>query len=325
MLLLVLLSMVAHADINAAKVITFLDSAQNGETELVRALLTGVPALVNASDDDGRTGLMLASKNGRADTVTLLLEKGADASAKSKDGEEALSLALAQGHRDIAATLWSHAGSAEAFIKSQTTTYRLRLELEEVTRKYRSAQKEIARLRKASAPAKTSPPIAAAVLDEVLPNDPPSQERTDEDVKPLVEWIEQAGGEVSKVSFSVQKGTTVATANIKRGETFIFVPHALLLNYRRAKSFLLLNMDTTNDIDVDLEGSQQSPQELELSITESEFRIEPKAENTTEPKKTTTTTTCRDRLLNFMDAHAHEQGGDFVQKRPIVIAMLLHR
>ena len=53
---------------------------------------------------------MLAAENGHAQTVQLLLERGADAGATSADGATAMSLAQAAGHADVVQLL--HAAQA---------------------------------------------------------------------------------------------------------------------------------------------------------------------------------------------------------------------
>ena len=59
---------------------------------VVNALLAA-GADVNASNEDGRTALMLAAAAGRAAAVKSLLRGGANVSAQDKDGKTALMLA----------------------------------------------------------------------------------------------------------------------------------------------------------------------------------------------------------------------------------------
>lgn len=59
----------------------FMIASQNGKAEIVRLLLDkGVG--VNAEDEHGRTALMWASQKGRTEVVQLLLDKGANVNAR---------------------------------------------------------------------------------------------------------------------------------------------------------------------------------------------------------------------------------------------------
>lgn len=67
-------------------------SVQNGDVEIVRALLEGKPKL-NEVDGIGHTPLMRAADQGHADIAQLLLKAGADPNIATEDGTTALILA----------------------------------------------------------------------------------------------------------------------------------------------------------------------------------------------------------------------------------------
>jgi hypothetical protein len=60
---------------------------------------------VNATDEKGRSPLILAASRGHLDVCQLLLEEGADPAIKDHEGNDALSVAVSRGQNEIAALL----------------------------------------------------------------------------------------------------------------------------------------------------------------------------------------------------------------------------
>jgi len=82
------------------------EAASQGQTARVSTWLTsGLP--IDAADAGGRTALMLAAQQGRAEVVRLLLSKGANAGARDRRGFTAWGLATfaPSGHRSHEAAL----------------------------------------------------------------------------------------------------------------------------------------------------------------------------------------------------------------------------
>nr|XP_056700647.1 KN motif and ankyrin repeat domain-containing protein 3 [Euleptes europaea] len=83
-------------------------AVSHGRQEMVEALLV-CGADINLQDEEGSTALMCACEHGRAGTVRLLLSQlTCDASVVDNDGNDAVSIALEAGHRDIAALISTH-------------------------------------------------------------------------------------------------------------------------------------------------------------------------------------------------------------------------
>ncbi|KAH0625958.1 hypothetical protein JD844_034347 [Phrynosoma platyrhinos] len=83
-------------------------AVSHGRQEMVEVLLA-CGADPNLQDEEGSTALMCACEHGRAGTVRLLLSQPAcDVSIVDHDGNDAVSIALEAGHRDIAALISTH-------------------------------------------------------------------------------------------------------------------------------------------------------------------------------------------------------------------------
>ena len=63
---------------------------------------------VNATDDKGRSPLILAASRGHTETCRILLEAGADPRAVDKVGNDALSIAMGTGKTELASLLREH-------------------------------------------------------------------------------------------------------------------------------------------------------------------------------------------------------------------------
>lgn len=93
----------------------FTLAAANGHVAIVKALFAYNPGplakaewitkLQNETDNDGRTGLMLAALNRRRDMLDLLIEEGAEVLNKDRHGRDAMWWAAAKGGRAMTSTL----------------------------------------------------------------------------------------------------------------------------------------------------------------------------------------------------------------------------
>lgn len=83
-----------------------------GNTDMVRSLLSTPGADVNATDDRGSTPLLEAARFGHDDIARLLIASGANFKAKDKDGKTALMLAIQNNHDDVVRVL-KQAGETE--------------------------------------------------------------------------------------------------------------------------------------------------------------------------------------------------------------------
>jgi uncharacterized protein len=87
-------------------------ATREGNTDMVRSLLSSPGADVNARDDRGSTPLLEAARYGHDDICRLLIAAGADVKVKDHDGKTALMLAV-QGNHDDVVRLLKQAGETE--------------------------------------------------------------------------------------------------------------------------------------------------------------------------------------------------------------------
>ena len=83
-----------------------------GNTDMVRSLLSTPGADVNATDERGSTPLLEAARFGHEDICRLLIGAGANLKAKDRDGKTALMLAVQNNHDDVVRVL-KQAGETE--------------------------------------------------------------------------------------------------------------------------------------------------------------------------------------------------------------------
>jgi ankyrin repeat protein len=83
-----------------------------GNTDMVRSLLSTPGADVNATNERGSTPLLEAARYGHDDVTRVLIAAGANVKAKDNDGKTALMLAV-QGNHDEVVRVLKQAGATE--------------------------------------------------------------------------------------------------------------------------------------------------------------------------------------------------------------------
>ncbi len=83
-------------------------ASQEGRTETVEELLRHEKIKVNTKNSEGSTALMIASQNGHADIIRLLLKKDADVNMQDNDGFTALIYAVQNRHAEVVKELLNH-------------------------------------------------------------------------------------------------------------------------------------------------------------------------------------------------------------------------
>ncbi len=87
-------------------------ATREGNTDLVKSLVSSPGPDVNARDERGSTPLLEAARYGHDDISRVLIAAGADVKAKDKDGKTALMLAV-QGNHDEVVRVLKQAGETE--------------------------------------------------------------------------------------------------------------------------------------------------------------------------------------------------------------------
>lgn len=87
-------------------------ATREGNTDMVRSLVSTPGADVNATDERGSTPLLEAARYGHEDISRVLIAAGADIKAKDNDGKTALMLAV-QGNHDEVVRVLKQAGETE--------------------------------------------------------------------------------------------------------------------------------------------------------------------------------------------------------------------
>lgn len=83
-----------------------------GNTDMVKSLVSSPGADVNATNERGSTPLLEAARYGHEDISRVLIAAGANLKAKDKDGKTALMLAI-QGDHDEVVRVLKQAGETE--------------------------------------------------------------------------------------------------------------------------------------------------------------------------------------------------------------------
>ena len=87
-------------------------AVREGNTDMVKSLVSGPGAEVNPTDERGNTPLLEAARFGHEDIARVLIAAGANLNAKDRDGKTALMLAV-QGDHDEVVRVLKHAGAVE--------------------------------------------------------------------------------------------------------------------------------------------------------------------------------------------------------------------
>ena len=89
-------------------------AAFNGQSEIVRSLLSTFPDMTDATNDDGETPLVIACMKGNLAVVKLLLDAGADANRSQLNGNSPLHFAAWSGNKFIGNDLIAAHAQADA-------------------------------------------------------------------------------------------------------------------------------------------------------------------------------------------------------------------
>ena len=102
----------ARQTANNTQTAALFRATREGNTDMVRSLVSSPGAEVNATDERGSTPLLEAARYGHDDVTRVLIAAGADVKAKDKDGKTALMLAV-QGNHDEVVRVLKQAGETE--------------------------------------------------------------------------------------------------------------------------------------------------------------------------------------------------------------------
>ena len=102
----------AHQPARNTQTVALFQATREGNTDMVKSLVSGQQADVNATDERGSTPLIEAARFGHEDIARLLIAAGADVKAKDKDGKTALMLAVQGDHEDVVRIL-NQAGATQ--------------------------------------------------------------------------------------------------------------------------------------------------------------------------------------------------------------------
>jgi ankyrin repeat protein len=88
-------------------------AAKTGDSVILNWLLNRNAVELNHADEDGDTALIHAARNGQAEIVRNLLERGADGTIRNIRGGTALDSAIRHGRQDVIAVFLAHAALQE--------------------------------------------------------------------------------------------------------------------------------------------------------------------------------------------------------------------
>ncbi|WKY16439.1 hypothetical protein Q1695_001242 [Nippostrongylus brasiliensis] len=103
----------------------FLKHAENGSLDDLREMLEKDQHLLSCADEDGYTALHRAAYNDHVEVVSFLLERGADAEARTKQGWTPLHSAANWGNYAVVARLISHGVDVNARSNGSVTALHL--------------------------------------------------------------------------------------------------------------------------------------------------------------------------------------------------------
>lgn len=92
---------IAEATKNNQAYTSLVSAIYHGRSSQAEVILSKTEMNVNTAGVTGNTALMFASMWGQQESVQFLLDAGAQTTIRNTDGENAISLALKGGHRDV--------------------------------------------------------------------------------------------------------------------------------------------------------------------------------------------------------------------------------
>lgn len=92
--------------------VALFQATREGNTDMVKSLVSGQGVNVNATDQRGSTPLLEAARYGHEDICLVLIAAGANVKARDNDGKTALMLAI-QGNHDDVVRILKQAGATE--------------------------------------------------------------------------------------------------------------------------------------------------------------------------------------------------------------------
>jgi ankyrin repeat protein len=111
-LLCLILAGCARQPARNTQTVALFQATRQGNTDMVKSLVTTQGADVNATDERGSTPLLEAARYGHEDIAALLIAAGANLKAKDNDGKTALMLAIQGDHEDVVRVL-NQAGATQ--------------------------------------------------------------------------------------------------------------------------------------------------------------------------------------------------------------------